>query len=44
MKKQYSTPQTGTIQLIGDNVIMVGSGNTTGYTFQYSEGNGGVMR
>ena len=44
MKKQYSTPQTCTIQLIGDNVIMVGSGNPTGYTFQYSEGNGGVMR
>ncbi len=44
MKKQYSIPQTGTIQLIGDNAIMVGSGNLTGYTFQYSEGKGGGMR
>ena len=44
MKKQYSTPQTGTIQLIGDNVIMLGSGNLTEYTFQYSEGEGGGMR
>ena len=44
MKKQYSTPQTCTIQLIGDNVIMIGSGNLTGYTFQYSEGKGGGMR
>lgn len=44
MKKQYSTPQTGTIQLIGDSVIMVGSGDSTGYTFQYSEGKGGGMR
>ena len=44
MKKQYSTPQTGTIQLIGDNAIMVGSGNPSGYTFQYSEGKGGGMR
>ena len=44
MKKQYSTPQTGTIQLIGDNLIIVGIGNLTGYTFQYSEGDGGGMR
>jgi hypothetical protein len=43
MKKQYSTPQTGTIQLIGNNAIMVGSGNLTG-SFQYSEGKGGGMR
>lgn len=44
MKKQYSTPSTGIIQLIGDNTIMVGSGSPTGVTFQYSEGKGGGMR
>ena len=44
MKKNYITPQTEAIKLLGENAIMMASPGGTTFNMMYGQGDGGGMR